>query len=202
MPKLIVRTRVSLLLLLAFTGSMTSLAQQPSIEVAASDLFLDHENGLTESVLVTRALASNPGLAAERSRIAIAAGDVTQARLRKNPSLALSGLKEIDGADNHVEIGGTIPLELYGRRVRRTEVAERNLDSTRDTVADKERLLAGEVRARFGETLAAVRNLTFAEQLLQANRNFLRVIDDRVREGATPSLDADEVRVEVNRIVR
>lgn len=187
-------------LLLGFAATMTSLAQQTSTEVAVVDAFLDQQNGVTESALVARAVSSNPGLAAERSRIAMAAGDVTQARLRKNPSVALGGLKEVNGADNHVEIGGSIPLELYGRRARRTEVAERNLDVTRQTVADKERLLAGEVRTRFAETLAAVRNLAFAEQLLQANRDFLRVTEDRVREGATPSLDADEVRVEVNRV--
>ncbi len=178
---------------------MTSLAQQTN-EVTLQDGILDQENGVRESALVARALSSNPGFAAERSRIAMAAGNVIQARLRKNPSLALGGLKEVNGADNHVEVGGSIPLELYGRRARRTEVAERTIDVTRDTVADKERLLAGEVRARFGKTLAAVRNLAFAEEQLQANRDLLQLIEDRVRGGATPSLDADEVRVEVNRI--
>lgn len=196
MPRLIGSMRLSLLLLLAFAGSVSLPAQQSPAPV---DAFIDLRSGSSEADLVARALSSNPGLAAERSRIAMA-GDVTQARLRKNPSLALGGLKEVNGADNHVEVGGAIPLELYGRRARRAEVAERNLDATRDTVADKERLLAGEVRTRFGETLAAVRNLAFAEQLLQANREFLKVTDDRVREGANRSLDADEVRVEVNRV--
>ena len=200
MPKPMRSTRLLLTFLLGFAGAMTALAQQTSTEIAAPDSFLDQENGVTASALVQRALASNPGLSAERSRIAMAAGDVTQARLRKNPSLTLGGLKEVNGADNHVEVGGSIPLELYGRRARRTEVAESNLEVTRDTVADKERLLAGGVRTRFGDALAAARNLVFAEQLLQANREFLRLLDDKVREGATPSLDADEVRVEVNRI--
>jgi cobalt-zinc-cadmium efflux system outer membrane protein len=40
----------------------------------------------------------------------------------------------------------------------------------------------------------------FVEQLLQVNRDFLRLMEDRVREGAVPSLDADETRVEANRI--
>src|SRR5262249_14076666 len=46
----------------------------------------------------------------------------------------------------------------------------------------------------------AVRNLEFVEQLLKANREFLKLMEDRVREGAVPVLDADEVRVEANRI--
>jgi cobalt-zinc-cadmium efflux system outer membrane protein len=135
-----------------------------------------------------------------RQEIEMARGGVTQARLRTNPSLAVGGLQEIDGQDNRVSIGGALPLELFGRRARRTEVAERKLDATRESVADRERLLTGEVGMRFGETLAAVRNLNFAEQLLQINRDFLKLMQDRVREGSTAPLDADEVRVEVGRI--
>jgi cobalt-zinc-cadmium efflux system outer membrane protein len=130
----------------------------------------------------------------------MARGGVTQARLRKNPSLNVGGLQEIDGHDNRVSVGGALPLELFGRRARRTEVAERKLEGTRESVVDRERLLTGEIGMRFGETLAAVRNLNFVEQLLQINRDFLKLMQDRVREGSTPPLDADEVRVEVGRI--
>jgi cobalt-zinc-cadmium efflux system outer membrane protein len=40
----------------------------------------------------------------------------------------------------------------------------------------------------------------FTEQLLQVNQDFLKLMEDRVHQGATPPLDADETRVEVNRI--
>src|SRR6266481_8827296 len=173
-------------------------AQQPSAHSSSS--FLDPQAGTTESELVTRALAQNPTIAAVRQEIEMARGGVTQARLRKNPSLTAGGLQEIDGQDNRVSIGGALPLELFGRRARRTEVAERKLEATRESVSDRERLLTGEVRMRFGETLAAVRNLNFVEQLLQINRDSLRLMEARVREGSTPRLDADEVRVEVGRI--
>jgi len=162
--------------------------------------FLDPQNGLTESDLVRRALANNPALAAERQTIESAKGAVVQAHLRANPSLALGGLKEVNGDDNRFNVGAEVPLELFGRRARRTEVAAQKLNSTRETVSDNERLLTGEVRMRFADTLAAVRNLQFVEQLLKANREFLKLMEDRVREGAVPVLDADEVRVEVNRI--
>jgi cobalt-zinc-cadmium efflux system outer membrane protein len=173
-------------------------AQEPAAHSSSS--FLDPQAGTSESELVTRALAQNPTLAAVRQEIEMARGGVTQARLRKNPSLAAGGLQEIEGQDNRVSIGGALPLELFGRRARRTEVAERKLEATRESVADRERLLTGEVGMRFGETLAAVRNLNFAEQLLQINRDFLKLMSDRVREGSTAPLDADEVRVEVGRI--
>ena len=187
------------LLLIVTVVSTQSLSAQEVPSRPASD-FLDPQHGVTEAELVTRALASNPTLTAQRQQIAIAKGDVAQARLRQNPSLALSGLKEVNGGDNQFSLGGSIPLELFGRRARRTEVAEGQESATQQSVADQERLLAGEVRAHFGQSLAAIRNLMFVEQLLQVNRDFLRLMENRVLEGAARSLDADETRVEVNRI--
>jgi cobalt-zinc-cadmium efflux system outer membrane protein len=190
--------RLLLLLSATLTGGLPLAAQQVATRPASE--FIDPQNGVTEAELVARALVSNPTLVAERQEIEIAKGDVVQAGLRKNPSLSLGGLKEVNGDDNRFSIGGSFPLELFGRRARRTEVAERKRDATQESVANRERLLAGAVRMHFGESLAAVRNLQFAEQLLQANSEFLKLMEDRVREGAAASLDAEEVRVEVNQI--
>jgi len=190
--------RISFALAVVLQSKLPLAAQE--MVARHSESFLDPENGSTESDLVKRALAQNPTFAADRQEIEMARGGVTQARLRKNPSLTAGGLREIAGQDNRVSLGGALPLELYGRRARRTEVAERRLDATREDVSDKRRLLVAEVALRFGETLAAVRNLHFSEQLLQINRDFLKLTGDRVSEGAAAPLDEDEVRVEVNRI--
>jgi len=190
--------RLLVAITITLTRALPLFAQEPAAHSSSS--FLDPRAGATESELVTRALAQNPTLAAVRQEIEMAGGGVTQARLRKNPSLIVGGLQEVKGQDNRVSIGGALPLELFGRRARRTEVAERKLEATRESVADRERLLTGEIGMHFGETLAAVRNLNFVEQLLQINRDFLKLMQDRVREGSTPPLDADEVRVEVGRI--
>lgn len=185
-------------LLLAAACSLKLVAQETKPRPASD--FLDLQEGVTEDELVTRALASNPTLAAQRQQIEMAKGDVIQAHLHKNPSLMVGGLKEVDGDDHGVSVTGSLPLELYGRRARRTEVAESKEDVSKQSVADQERLLTGEVRIRFGEALAAIRNLVFVEQLLQVNQDFLKLMEDRVHQGATPPLDADETRVEVNRI--
>jgi cobalt-zinc-cadmium efflux system outer membrane protein len=198
MKRMLFSYRVRLLVMVTMISTLSLSAQEPQPRPASD--FLDLQQGVTEAELVTRALASNPTLAAQRQQIEMAKGDVTQARLRKNPSLTLGGLKEVNGGDNSFNVGGMLPLELYGRRARRTEVAENKEDATQQSVGDQERLLTGEVRTRFGEALASIRNLMFAEQLLKVNRDFLKLMEDRVREGATPTLDADETRVEVNRI--
>lgn len=203
MKRMLFTHRLWLLMMLLLTGSLSlsgQTVQPPDIQSRSSSDFLDPKRGIREDDLVTRALASNPTLAAQRQQIEMAKGDVTQAHLRKNPSLMLGGLQEVKGDDHAIDITGSLPLELYGRRARRTEVAQHKEDATQQSVADQERLLTGEVRTRFGEALASIRNLVFVEQLLQVNRDFLKLMEDRVREGATPTLDADETRVEVNRI--
>ncbi len=190
--------RLSLVLLVALASTLSLSAQELPARPASS--FLDLQNGVTEADLVARALASNPSLLAQRQQIAMAKGDVVQARLRQNPSLTLGGLKEVNGGDNGINVSGSLPLELFGRRARRTEVAENKQQATEQSVADQERLLTREVRMRFAQALAAIRDLMFVEQLLKINRDFLRLMEDRAREGAVPSLDADETRVEANRI--
>ena len=187
------------LVLLAVLACSAPLRAQ-NMDSPPTSRFLDPQNGLTESELVTRALANNPSLAAQRQTIESAKGALAQAQLRANPSLAVGGLKEVNGDDNRFNVGAEVPLELFGRRARRTEVAAQKLNSTREILSDNERLLTGEVRMRFADTLAAVRNLEFVEQMLKVNREFLKLMEDRVREGAVPVLDADEVRVEANRI--
>src|SRR5215468_2320616 len=187
-----------LLFSLATVCSLKLVAQEVQPRLASD--FLDRKQGLTEDELVTRALAANPMLAAQRQQIEVAKGDVTQAHLHRNPSITVSGLNEVNGDDHGISVTGSVPLELYGRRARRTEVAKNKEDVSQEKVADQERLLTGEVRTRFGEALAAIRNLMFAEQLLNVNRDFLKLMEDRVNQGATPPLDADETRVEVNRI--
>jgi cobalt-zinc-cadmium efflux system outer membrane protein len=185
--------------LLLVTACSLKVVAQEAKPRSTSD-FLDPRQGVTEDELVTRALASNPMLAAQRQQIAMAKGDVIQARLHKNLALMLGGLKEVNGDDHGISVTASLPLELYGRRARRTEVAESKEDVSKQSVTDRERLLTAEVRSRFGEALAEVRNLMFIEQLLQVNQNFLKLTEDRVQQGATPPLEADETRVEVNRI--
>jgi len=80
----------SWLLMTAVLAGSLSLSAQEAHPRPASD-FLDPRGGVTEEELVTRALASNPTLLAERQQITMAKGDVTQARLRENPSLTFGG---------------------------------------------------------------------------------------------------------------
>ncbi|MEY2393814.1 MAG: hypothetical protein QOF94_159, partial [Acidobacteriaceae bacterium] len=89
MKRVFCKYRLWLLMTAALACSL-SLSAQEAHPRPASD-FLDLSGGVTEEELVTRALASNPTLLAERQQIAVARGDLTQARFRQNPSLTLGG---------------------------------------------------------------------------------------------------------------
>src|SRR5580658_2778257 len=102
MIRMLFTYRLWVLIALLPAGSLLlsgQTVQSPDIPSRVSSDFLDPKQGVSEDELVTRALSSNPALAAQRQQIAMAKGDVTQARLHKNPSLTLGGLQEVKGDD-------------------------------------------------------------------------------------------------------
>lgn len=167
---------------------------------AMSQPVLDPAGGQTVEDLVQRALKQNGGLLAGQSQIAAARGGVTQARLKANPSIQLNDSQEALGSQNNFMIGGTLPLELYHRRERRTEVAEASVKMSEFEQAERERQMRAEVESKFGDVLAAVRNLQVANDLLTLNRRALDLTQARADQGAIPPLDANMLRVELNRI--
>src|SRR5712691_2165701 len=149
--------------------------------------------------LVARAIADNPDLRAARAEIDAAVGRLLQAGLRPNPMLDLEGQKAL-GPDNNLMVGFTWPLDRGGRKEGRVGVAEREAETKRAQVGDRERRLAADVRMKAGEYFAARRNLAVTDDLLRTNRDALRLVKDRIREGAVPAIDENLMLVEVNRL--
>ena len=154
---------------------------------------------LTIEELVARALADNPDLRATRAEVDAAGGRLRQAGLRPNPELDLGGQKALS-PDNNLTVTLRLPLDLNDRRGGRVAVAEQDLELKRKQLADRERRLRTDVRMKAGEVLAARRNLQTTDELLDVNRSALRVVGNRVREGAAPTIDENLQLVEVNRL--
>ncbi len=182
-------------LLLVFLSLSLPVLGQP-----AGPSVFDPVNGQTVQDLVTLALTQNGELLAGDRQVAAARGGVTQARLKANPSVSLNEAQEVAGGQNNFMIGGMLPLELYHRRERRIEVAQSGVTMTGFDQAERERWLRAEIEMKFGEVLAAARNLQVAEDLLDLNRKALELTQTRADQGAIPPLDANLLRVEVNRI--
>ncbi len=184
------RCRLTLLAIVAVVGAVGPRVSEAQAPVGP----------LTTDDLVARALTDNPELRAARTAIEAAKGRVRQAGLRPNPMLDVSGTQNVTGTDNMQMIGLSWPLDLGGRKDARVAVAARELAVKEADVADRERRLAGEIRAKAGAVLAAARDLHVTDDLLAANREVEKLIRQRVAEGATPALDARLVRVEITRL--
>ena len=162
--------------------------------------YFDPQAGLTVDQAVTYALEHNGELLAARKDIDAASAFVKQAALRANPRVDASVSKTVTGTDNNITVNGMLPLELGGRRSARIKVAERELEMRRQDVANRERMLAADVRSKFGEALAAILKLGFDEDLIATGERSYNLVAARVTEGGTAPLEQNMVLVELNRL--
>jgi outer membrane protein, heavy metal efflux system len=174
-----------------------SLSSPPNSSLAK---YFDPQTGITVDQVVAYALEHNGELFAVRKEIDAASALVRQAALRANPKLDASLAKTITGKDNNITVNGMLPLELGGRRPARIRVAERELEMRRQDVANRERMLAADVRAKFGEALAAILKLGFDEDQIATSRRGYNLVAARVTEGGTAPLEQNMVLVELNRL--
>jgi outer membrane protein, heavy metal efflux system len=177
-----------------------ALGLVPAWGQGTSRPILDPVAGKTSGDLVALALTQNGELLAGREQVKAAYGSITQAGLKANPSLDSSESRQLTGSMSTFMVGASLPLELYHRRERRVELAQSVAVVTGAEQANRERLLRGEVEAKFGDALASIRNLQVVEDLLELNRKALELTQTRADQGAIPPLDANLLRVEVNRI--
>jgi cobalt-zinc-cadmium efflux system outer membrane protein len=184
----------------------TALCQGTSAVLAHQDpqsslyRYFDPKAGLSADEAVAYALAHNGEFAAVRHEIEAARGLVQQASLRPNPQFEIERTEQIKGPDNDTMVGAMLPLELGGRRSARTLVAQRELEMKERFLEDRERVLAAEVRSKFGEALGELLKLGFTEDLLLTTDQGYRLVAARVTEGRTAPLEQNMVLVEVNRI--
>lgn len=177
------------------TSGQTHLRPDP-----ASILYLDLQNGMTADQAVALALENNGELQAVRKEVEAARALIKQAGLRPNPTLNASGAKQIGGADNNQMAEVMLPLELGGRRAARIAVAKRELEAREYDLANQERLLAADVRLKFGEALAAISKLDVTEKTLAAAKQGYDLVAARVVEGKIAPLEQNIFLVEVNRL--
>jgi cobalt-zinc-cadmium efflux system outer membrane protein len=174
--------------------------RRPRADAATVGLYYDPAGGVTADEAVSRALASNGELLALRKEVEAARALVKQAGFRANPRLDVSGAKAAGMPDHQLMVEAMLPLELGGRRAARVSVAEREVELREAALADRERVVAAEVRARFGEALAEVLKLGVTEDLLGNSQRGYRLVVARVLEGRTAPLEQNQVLVEVNRL--
>ena len=158
---------------------------------------------MTPAALINRALQSNGELVAVRIEIEKARARLQQARLRPNPTLEIeksTGRIVGNGGDGEFSIGASLPLELYGRRKTRIEVAEIEIRAREAEVANFERRVANEVLLNYAEALAALREIEVLERILELDLQTTRFVQIRVNEGETAPLELNLLQTEIERL--
>ena len=191
--------RLVLSVFIATTIAQPSVLAQVPKQASTAERYVDPINGLSLEDAITRALAQEPSLRSARSQIAVAQSMRQQAGLRPNPTASFEQRQEPAGNDNQTTVGVEWPLDLF-RRGRRVAVAEREVTAVQLGVAERERVLRSQVRMRYGEVLAAIRDLTILEELVATTRRQHELLRSRVEEGATPPLERNLLDVELRRL--
>lgn len=185
-------------LIAALLTAVPAPAQEPD-STPAVRRYVDPVSGLTLEQAIARALEQEPSLRAARTEIDTARGIRLQASLRPNPTVSFERRDEPAGTDNQTSVAVEWPLDLF-RRGRRVAVADREITAVQLAVADRERLLAAEVRTRYGDVLATVRDVAILDELVAATRQQHELLRSRVEEGAAPPLERDLLDVELRRL--
>jgi cobalt-zinc-cadmium efflux system outer membrane protein len=179
--------------------SYGSRAQAPT-PVSTPSRYIDEVNGISSDRAVQLALENNGELQALRTEIDAARAMTRQAGLRANPKLDASGSQQINGSDNGQMAELMVPLELGGRRGARIAVAQRELQARQFELANQERLLAANVRLKYGEAIADIKKLDLTEKTLSAAKEGYSLVAARVTEGKIAPLEQNVFIVEVNRL--
>jgi cobalt-zinc-cadmium efflux system outer membrane protein len=193
-------TRFALSVLIAtLLTSVSGSAQSPSGQAPLAGRFVDPANGLSLEQAIARAIEQEPSLRAVRSQVEVAQGTRIQASLRPNPSVSFERREEPGGTDNLTTVGVEWPLDLF-RRDDRVAVADREVVTAQLAVADRQRVLAADVRTRYGDVLATIRDLALFDEMVAATQNQFDLLRSRVEQGASPPLERDLVDVELRRV--
>ena len=170
---------------------------------SAVNRYFDPLQGTSSSDLVRRALTTNGELLAARLDIEKARARMRQAGLRPNPTIDFeqtTGRFTGSAGEWETNIGLAVPLEMGGKRKRRIQLAQAELEAAEAEITDRERRLANDVRTAYAEALAAVRELEITENLNEIDQQTARFVQARVNEGESAPIELNLLRVEVDRL--
>ena len=159
-------------------------------------------SALTPDQLVEAAITRNRNFLSLKQRISEAQGSLKQARMGPVDTLQVSGLAGQpfgNAAEDSFSLSYSHTFETFGKRSKRTAVAEKAVALAQAEFDDRRRALAFEVKSRYADAVADQQKLAVFDRLLNVNREYLRLTKARVQKGDAAPLEADLLRVELTR---
>lgn len=159
-------------------------------------------SALTADQLVKAALAKNRDFLSLKQRITEAQGLIRQAGVGPADNVDLSGLAGQpfgNNGEDSLTLSYAHTFETFGKRRKRVAVAEKELALAQAEFDERRRDLSFEVKARYADVVTEQQKLAVIDHLLGINRDYLRLTEARVGKGDAAPLEADLLRVELNR---
>jgi outer membrane protein, heavy metal efflux system len=154
---------------------------------------------LTLDAAVQQALAGNRDLAAAALGTEAARGRVDQAGMRPNPELEAGAQTDLLSGNNgarRLDLGLTQAIPL-GNRLREAQaVARVGIGAASASLADRRRLLVGEITKRYVELLALDRHDALLDRLIKANGRLLELSRARAKVGEVSAIDVNAASLE------
>jgi cobalt-zinc-cadmium efflux system outer membrane protein len=174
-----------------------------SLMISFVSSYFDPAQGSSSSDLVRRAITSNAELSAARLEIERARARMRQSSLFPNPTIDFehtTGQMTGSPAERETSLGVNVPLELFGQRRSRINLAQVEIKAAEAEVADRERRLSAEVRAAYSEAMAAINELQITAELNNLDVKTARIVEVRVTEGDASPLESNLLQVEIERL--
>jgi cobalt-zinc-cadmium efflux system outer membrane protein len=147
-------------------------------------------------------LQNNGDLKAFREEKGVREAGRIKAVFYPNPVLELEGRTgELTGSrfENSISVGVSQEYLTMGKRGKRLQVAEKELEGFDRQVENSGRLLAEEVKTVFYDMLLAGKRVELAERSIALNMQLLEVTKLRLEAGDIPELEVNLARVEFAR---
>jgi outer membrane protein, heavy metal efflux system len=155
---------------------------------------------LTTEGAVSRALKSNPALAAARFRIEEARGRLDAAGRRPNPELEFEYSQNVRMPERGVGVAWMQKFPRTARLALEKAVSRAELAAAAAEVRDAERRLAGEVRAAAVGLLALEKERGLRAQQILVSEELAAFLTKRVQAGEASAVDASQVELEAKQL--
>lgn len=165
--------------------------------------YFDTDSGLSLEEIIKKAWENNGELRIVRLEVEKAQARLLQAGLRPNPTLDVeqkTGQFTGSKGDNELTVSLSVPLEVYGQRGNRINLAKVEITLKEAEFTARKRLLANEVLISYAQALASLRELKILEEILELDTETIRFVQYRVNEGDTAPLELNLLMTEVERL--
>jgi len=177
-----------------------ALAAAPLAAQADGGLTLDEALRLSGATETSTSAPSNPRIVGPQEDIAAAEAEIAQARLRPNPEVSLE-VEDVAGTGafsglraSEYTLSAGLPIELGGKRDARIAAARAEADLARLHGELSRSELGYLVRRRYVAAVAAEAKVELAADILERDRELLRIADALVDAGREPPLRALRAR--------